>query len=70
MIRGSGKSPFEKGEEPLVVIDGKVYKDTKKLEGLDPGRIESMSILKDASAVEKYGRKARNGVIEITTKKI
>lgn len=51
------------------MIDGKVYKDTKKLEGLDPGRIESMSILKDASAVEKYGRKARNGVIEITTKK-
>lgn len=28
-----------------------------------------MSILKDASAVEKYGRKARNGVIEIKTKK-
>ena len=69
VIRGSGKSPFEKGKEPLLVIDGKVYKDTKKLEGLDPGRIESMSILKDASAVEKYGRKARNGVIEITTKK-
>ena len=69
VIRGSGKAPFEKGKEPLLVIDGKVYKDTKKLEGLDPGRIESMSILKDASAVEKYGRKARNGVIEITTKK-
>lgn len=69
VIRGSGKAPFEKGKEPLLVIDGKVYKDTKKLEGLDPGRIESMSILKDASAVEKYGRKARNGVIEIKTKK-
>ena len=69
VIRGSGKSPFEKGEEPLVVIDGKVFKDTKKLEGLDPGRIENISVLKDASAVEKYGRKARNGVIEITTKK-
>ena len=70
MIGGrSGKSPFEKGEEPLVVIDGKVFKDTKKLEGLDPGRIENISVLKDASAVEKYGRKARNGVIEITTRK-
>ena len=69
VIRGSGKSPFEKGEEPLVVIDGKVFKDTKKLEGLDPGRIENISVLKDASAVEKYGRKARNGVIEITTRK-
>jgi TonB-dependent SusC/RagA subfamily outer membrane receptor len=64
VIRGSGKSPFEKGEEPLVVIDGKVFKDTKKLEGLDPGRIENISVLKDASAVEKYGRKARNGVID------
>ena len=69
VIRGSGKSPFEKGEEPLVVIDGKVFKDTKKLEGLDPDRIENISVLKDASAVEKYGRKARNGVIEITTRK-
>lgn len=69
VIRGSGTAPFEKGKEPLLVIDGKVYKDTKKLEGLDPGRIENMSILKDASAVEKYGRKARNGVIEIKTKK-
>ena len=69
VIRGSGKAPFEKGKEPLLVIDGKVCRDLKKLEGLDPGRIESMSILKDASAVEKYGRKARNGVIEITTKK-
>lgn len=69
VIRGSGKSPFEKGKEPLLVIDGKVYKDTKKLEGLDPGRIENISVLKDASAVEKYGRKARNGVIEITTRK-
>ena len=38
VIRGSGKSPFEKGEEPLVVIDGKVFKDTKKLEGLEIGR--------------------------------
>ena len=46
VIRGSGKSPFEKGEEPLVVIDGKVFKDTKKLEGLDPGRIENISVLK------------------------
>ena len=54
---------------PGVVIDGKVFKDTKKLEGLDPGRIENISVLKDASAVEKYGRKARNGVIEITTRK-
>ena len=69
VIRGSGKAPFEKGKEPLLVIDGKVCRDLKKLEGLDPGRIENMSILKDASAVEKYGRKARNGVIEITTKK-
>lgn len=51
------------------MIDGKVFKDTKKLEGLDPDRIENISVLKDASAVEKYGRKARNGVIEITTRK-
>ena len=36
---------------------------------LNPADIESISILKDASATAIYGSKASNGVIEITTKK-
>lgn len=37
---------------------------------LNPADIESISILKDASATAIYGSKASNGVIEITTKRI
>ncbi len=36
---------------------------------MNPADIESISILKDASATAIYGSKASNGVIEITTKK-
>ncbi|WP_295936808.1 TonB-dependent receptor plug domain-containing protein [uncultured Alistipes sp.] len=70
-INGSNtKINFKDGEDqPLFVIDGKVQKNGKKLEELDKNGIESISILKDASAVEKYGEKAKNGVVEITTKK-
>ena len=68
IIRGAGKSTYKKGEEPLFVIDGKVQPG-KKMNDLNPDEIESISVLKDASAVEKYGKKAANGVIEITMKK-
>ena len=53
--------------KPLIIIDGKETKD--KIEDLDPDDIKSMSVLKDDSAIKKYGEKGKNGVIEITTKK-
>ena len=52
---------------PLVVIDG-VPDRAGGLERLNPADIESMSVLKDASAAI-YGARAANGVIVITTKK-
>ena len=52
---------------PLVVIDG-VAARAGGLERLDPNEIETMSVLKDASAAI-YGARAANGVILITTKK-
>ena len=53
------------GAAPLVVIDGVPRGGFEKL---DPNEIESVSVLKDASAAI-YGNRAANGVILITTKK-
>lgn len=50
--------------EPLFLVDG-VERD---FNNLDPNEIESISVLKDASATAVYGIKAANGVILVTTK--
>jgi TonB-linked SusC/RagA family outer membrane protein len=63
-IRGAS-SP--NGSEPIYVIDGVVVPNTASL---DPNNIESISVLKDASAAGIYGSLgATNGVVLITTKK-
>jgi TonB-linked SusC/RagA family outer membrane protein len=59
-IRGFG--------EPLYVIDGIVRDGSVEFQQLNPSDIESISILKDASAAI-YGLNAANGVIMVTTKK-
>ena len=51
---------------PLFVIDGML---TGSMSSLNPSDIESVSVLKDASAAAIYGSRAANGVIIITTKK-
>jgi TonB-dependent SusC/RagA subfamily outer membrane receptor len=53
---------------PLIVIDGVPATDNS-LNGLNPGDIESIRVLKDASGKAIYGDKAAFGVILITTKK-
>ncbi|MFB6273051.1 MAG: SusC/RagA family TonB-linked outer membrane protein [Salinibacter sp.] len=50
---------------PLYVVDG-VYTDQSP--NLDPSQIESIQVLKDASAAAQYGAQAANGVIVIETK--
>lgn len=52
----------------LYVIDG-VKMSSEDMKGVDPNNIESINVLKDASAMVKYGREGKNGVIEVTTKK-
>jgi TonB-dependent SusC/RagA subfamily outer membrane receptor len=52
----------------LYVIDG-VPTNPEDAEYLNPNDIESISVLKDASALAIYGTRAANGIIEITTKK-
>ncbi|MFA9389644.1 MAG: SusC/RagA family TonB-linked outer membrane protein [Prolixibacteraceae bacterium] len=51
---------------PLIVIDGV---PGRKLTELDPNDIETISILKDASAVAPYGARGANGVILVTSKR-
>ncbi|MBN8858983.1 MAG: N-acetylmuramoyl-L-alanine amidase [Sphingobacteriales bacterium] len=51
----------------LYMIDG-VAMTTGNMESVDPNDIESITVLRDGTAIEKYGEKGRNGVIEIITK--
>ena len=55
------------GSDPLYVIDG--IATNENLNSLNPGDIESIQVLKDASSASIYGSRAANGVIIITTKK-
>lgn len=74
-IRIRGGSSLLASNDPLIVIDG-FPMDNGEISGLsnplstiNPNDIESMTILKDASATAIYGSRASNGVILITTKK-
>ncbi len=49
----------------LIVVDGIV----RSFDQIDPNEIESVSILKDASATAVYGSRAANGVVVVTTKR-
>jgi len=54
-------------QDLLVILDGTPM-DSEKINSIDPKTIESITVLKDASARALYGEKAKNGVILITTK--
>lgn len=60
--------PSIKSNEPLYVVDGKIV-DKTIVEAIDPKDIDSINILKDKTAVEKYGEQGKNGVVEIKMKK-
>lgn len=51
---------------PLIVVDGVLGRDFSQL---DPNEVESISILKDASATAVYGVRGANGVILVTTRR-
>lgn len=56
------------GGDPLYVIDG-IIRSPVDFQNLSPDDIESISILKDASATAVYGSRATNGIVQVTTKK-
>ena len=61
----TGKSTVTR---PLFIVDGKIV-DGKKVYSINSKTIESLEMMKDQAAVEKYGEKAKDGVILITLKK-
>ncbi|MCQ2245208.1 MAG: TonB-dependent receptor [Bacteroidaceae bacterium] len=65
IIRGYGS--INASSSPLYVVDGIPFDGT--LSSINPADIESMTILKDASAGALYGARGANGVVMITTKK-
>ncbi|MBC9911549.1 TonB-dependent receptor [Chitinophaga varians] len=80
-IRVRGGSSIQGGNEPLYVIDGfPIYNSTASpgiltgapvnpLASINPADIESIDILKDASATAIYGSRGANGVVIVTTRK-
>jgi len=71
-IRGIGT--FTGNASPLIIIDGVQRDDASSTyagayNNIDPEDIQSISLLKDASATAVYGAKGANGVLIITTKK-
>ena len=66
-IRVRGNRSFKASNDPLYVVDGMPL--TTGIEAINPSDIESIDVLKDASATAVYGARGANGVIIVTTKK-
>ncbi len=75
VIRIRGGSSLQASNDPLIVVDGVplnsdgISGSRDPLSQINPNDIESVNVLKDASATAIYGSRASNGVIIITTKK-
>lgn len=74
-VRIRGTNSINGSSEPLYVVDGIQISnggginDVSPLSTINPNDIESVEVLKDASASAIYGARAANGVILITTKR-
>ena len=66
-VRIRGNNSINSSNEPLYVVDGVIGVSNINL--LNPSEIESLEVLKDASATAIYGARGANGVIMITTKR-
>lgn len=67
IVLGGIHSKSVRTNVPLYVVDGKVMSE-KRFRKIDTQNIESVRIIKDEPAIIAYGRKAKNGVIVVTTK--
>ena len=62
-----GQNSFTGSQDPLIVLDGIIYYGA--ISDINVSDVETIDILKDASAAAVYGSRSANGVIIITTKK-
>jgi TonB-dependent SusC/RagA subfamily outer membrane receptor len=67
-MRIRGVSSINSSSEPLFILDGSPI-SSGAFTALNPNDIETMTVLKDASATAIYGSRAANGVVILTTKK-
>ncbi len=67
-IKIRGFSHGSNQDKPLYVIDG-IEKNEATMKDLNPNDIKTVNVLKDKAAIDLYGEKGKNGVIQITTKK-
>ena len=65
-IRVRGTGSINAANDPLYVVDGV---PVDNLRGINPSDIQSLDVLKDASAAAIYGSRGSNGVVLVTTKK-
>lgn len=68
-VRIRGARSLTASNDPLYVVDGIPLMSASGIETLNPQDIESVDVLKDASATAVYGSRGANGVVLITTKK-
>jgi TonB-dependent starch-binding outer membrane protein SusC len=74
-IRIRGTTSVSNTNDPLYVVDGvmlnmeQLQRGTHAINSIDPGSIQSIEVLKDASATAIYGARGANGVVIITTKR-
>src|SRR5690606_14619946 len=62
-----GKTSLSASDGPLIVLDGVIYNGS--ISNININDVETIDILKDASAAAVYGSRSANGVLLITTKK-
>ncbi len=67
-VRIRGNRSLTASNSPLYVVDGVPLMSASSIETLNPRDIESIDVLKDASATAIYGSRGANGVIIVTTK--
>lgn len=62
-----GQGSLNTSAEPLYIIDG-IQTTSRAIQAMNPNDIQSITVLKDASATSIYGSRAANGVVFVTTK--
>jgi TonB-linked SusC/RagA family outer membrane protein len=65
VMRGFGS--LSASNSPIIVLDGAVYQGN--MSSINPADVETISLLKDATATSLYGARGGNGVVLITTKR-
>lgn len=56
------------GKKPLIVIDGEIMDKSYEIEDIDKNNITHVKVIKNETAITKYGEKGKDGVILVTTK--